>query len=237
MPDWNSPQELDKSYKLFLDTLHVLLGVFGYDFLRTLYFEYNFLSRQRPFWRGLIAYFLGRYFMLFALLGMVTSMDGASVVAIVAGRNDMQYVDGVGCVVVSQDNVILATIFAYTMGLDFVVLLLMAVKVRCAAKRLQISAVIALISCDGLLFFIVAFIFHLVATTLMLIKLNPILSILFNVPAAVASTIAASRAVRRLSDFAYSRGGGNSFDPEIMEDDVLLALLLYPMSTPNTDAQ
>jgi hypothetical protein len=52
---------------------------------------------------------------------------------------------------------------------------------------------------DGLLYFIVAFISNTVATTFMVLNLNPVMSVMFNVPAAIASTIVASRCVRRLS--------------------------------------
>ena len=46
----------------------------------------------------------------------------------------------------------------------------------------------------------------------MLLNLNPIMSIVFNVPAAVSSTIVASRAVRRLVDF------GSNKQPEVFTD-------------------
>ena len=45
------------------------------------------------------------------------------------------------------------------------------------------------------------FISNLIATTFMVMNLNAIMSVIFNVPAAVSSTIVASRAVRRLYDF------------------------------------
>jgi len=43
----------------------------------------------------------------------------------------------------------------------------------------------------------------------MIMNLNPVMSIIFNVPAAVASTIVASRAVRRLSAYADAQVRGN----------------------------
>ena len=45
------------------------------------------------------------------------------------------------------------------------------------------------------------FLANLIATIFMLLNLNAVMSIIFNVPAAVASTIVASRAVRRLTKF------------------------------------
>lgn len=46
-----------------------------------------------------------------------------------------------------------------------------------------------------------SFVANLIATVFMLLNLNAVMSIIFNVPAAIASTIVASRAVRRLTEF------------------------------------
>jgi len=54
---------------------------------------------------------------------------------------------------------------------------------------------------DGLIFFLIAFLSNALATVFMLLNLNSFMSVIFNVPAAVASTIVASRAVRRLTNF------------------------------------
>jgi hypothetical protein len=50
----------------------------------------------------------------------------------------------------------------------------------------------------------VSFLANLIATVFMLLNLNAVMSIIFNVPAAVSSTIVASRAVRRLADYGNS---------------------------------
>jgi hypothetical protein len=42
-----------------------------------------------------------------------------------------------------------------------------------------------------LIFFLVAFIANAIATVFMLLNLNPIMSIIFNVPAAIAATVRA----------------------------------------------
>ncbi|TDL25128.1 hypothetical protein BD410DRAFT_889106 [Rickenella mellea] len=67
------------------------------------------------------------------------------------------------------------------------------------------SRLVSLIFNDGLIFFFVAFLANLIATIFMLLNLNAVMSIIMNVPAAIASTIVASRAVRRLTKFT-SRG-------------------------------
>jgi hypothetical protein len=69
-----------------------------------------------------------------------------------------------------------------------------------------------------LIYFLIAFLANAIATVFMLLDLNPVMSIIFNVPSAIASTVSftpslwvlrrscapqivASRAVRRLSNF------------------------------------
>ncbi|KAG5636831.1 hypothetical protein H0H81_006658 [Sphagnurus paluster] len=47
-----------------------------------------------------------------------------------------------------------------------------------------------------------SFLANLLATVFMLLDLNPTMSVIFNLPAIVASTIVASRVVRRLAMFA-----------------------------------
>ncbi|KDQ55474.1 hypothetical protein JAAARDRAFT_195845 [Jaapia argillacea MUCL 33604] len=54
---------------------------------------------------------------------------------------------------------------------------------------------------DGLIYFVIAFVANVLATTFMLLNLNPTMSVIFDVPAAVASTIVSTRAVRRLTNF------------------------------------
>lgn len=85
------------------------------------------------------------------------------------------------------------------MVFDFVVLILTGYKLLYpAAGR---SKLVVLIFNDGLVFFAIAFLVNLIATIFMLLNLNPVMSIIANVPAAIASTIVAGRIVRRLNNF------------------------------------
>ncbi|KAL5522673.1 hypothetical protein ACEPAG_8691 [Sanghuangporus baumii] len=104
-----------------------------------------------------------------------------------------------GCVITKTDNTVLAATFIYSMCFDFLVLCLTAYKLL--FPRSSRSRLVSLIFHDGLIFFIVAFVANLIATVFMLLNLNAVMSIIFNVPAAIASTIVASRAVRRLTKF------------------------------------
>ncbi|KAF8068974.1 hypothetical protein FPV67DRAFT_1448810 [Lyophyllum atratum] len=114
------------------------------------------------------------------------------------------WVDPVGCVITSTNNKILAATFVYSMCFDLVVLVLNAWKLSGINSKNQgfgTSRIAKMIFEDGLIFFIIAFLANLLATVFMVLDLNQIMSVIFNVPAAVASTIVASRVVRRLTNF------------------------------------
>jgi hypothetical protein len=122
------------------------------------------------------------------------------------------WVPGQGCVIEGTDNSILAAIFIYSMAFDFIVLVLSAYQlfgVGFGIKRgtgLAKSRIGQMLFGDGLIFFLIAFLANLIATVFMLLDLNPIMSVIFNVPAAVFSTIVACWAVRRLTNFATTAG-------------------------------
>jgi len=110
------------------------------------------------------------------------------------------WLPGEGCVITQTDNKLLAITFIYSMVFDFVVLILTGYKLLYpAAGR---SKLVVLIFNDGLVYFAIAFLVNLLATIFMLLNLNPVMSIIANVPAAIASTIVAGRVVRRLNNFA-----------------------------------
>ncbi|KAK7677697.1 hypothetical protein QCA50_019388 [Cerrena zonata] len=109
------------------------------------------------------------------------------------------WVDGTGCVITHTNNTILAATFIYSMCLDLVVLLLSGSKLIRHRTNSQLTT---LLFKDGLIYFIVAFVSNLIATIFMCLNLSSIMSVIFNVPAAIASTIVACRAVRRLSNWA-----------------------------------
>ncbi|GLB42278.1 hypothetical protein LshimejAT787_1102930 [Lyophyllum shimeji] len=114
------------------------------------------------------------------------------------------WVDPVGCVITSTNNTVLAATFIYSMVFDLIVLVLNAYKllsINSKSSGFSSSRIARLIFGDGLIFFIIAFLANLLATVFMVLSLNAIMSVIFNVPAAVASTIVASRVVRRLTNF------------------------------------
>ncbi|KAG6850092.1 hypothetical protein H0H93_001225 [Arthromyces matolae] len=114
------------------------------------------------------------------------------------------WVQGSGCAINSTDNRVLAATFVYSMCFDLIVLGLNAYKlldISSRDKSFMTSRIAKMIFEDGLIFFVIAFIANLLATIFMIINLNQIMSVIFNVPAAVASTIVASRVVRRLTNY------------------------------------
>ncbi|KAH9927065.1 hypothetical protein B0H21DRAFT_839132 [Amylocystis lapponica] len=119
-----------------------------------------------------------------------------------------EWIPGEGCIITDTNNTILAATFIYSMCFDAVVMVLNAVRL---APRTGHSRLLRLLFKDGVIYFIVAFLSNLVATVFMLLNLNSVMSVIFNVPAAVLSTIVASRAVRRLVKFTAN--GPEMFTP------------------------
>jgi len=113
-----------------------------------------------------------------------------------------KWIPNQGCTITQTDSKLLAATFIYSMAFDLLVLLLTAFKLLYPATGR--SRLVALIFNDGLIYFVIAFLVNLLATIFMLLDLNPIMSIIANVPAAIASTIVATRVVRRLSNFTSS---------------------------------
>jgi len=103
------------------------------------------------------------------------------------------------CSITDTNTTVLAATFTYSMCFDLMVFCLNAYKL--GMKRKGSSKLSKMIFKDGLLFFFIAFLANLIATVFMFLNLNSIMSVVFNVPAAIASTIVATRAVRRLTNF------------------------------------
>ncbi|KAL4246698.1 hypothetical protein ABKN59_009038 [Abortiporus biennis] len=252
MVNWVSPAEIAKDGLSFDRLMHALLGLYIWEFMTSLDFDWDFISGKKKFRWPMVFYFAGRYFLLFALIGIAIALNvteevncqalytynqvfgNASIglasinlslrtmavwsqskvvviplILIIMGHWSLllhgvllkaTWLDG-ACVITNTDNKILAGSFIYSMAFDFVVLILTAAKLAFPTKKSQRSRLTTLIFGDGLIFFIIAFLANLLATTFMLVNLNPVMSIVANVPAAIASTIVACRAVRRLTNY------------------------------------
>ncbi|EMD35575.1 hypothetical protein CERSUDRAFT_116303 [Gelatoporia subvermispora B] len=133
------------------------------------------------------------------------------------------WIEGQGCVITNTNNKLLAATFIYSMCFDFTVLMLTAWGLAFPMGRRDSSRIVNMIFKDGLIFFIIAFFANMLAVIFMMLNLNAVMSIIANVPAAIASTIVACRIVRRLANYtsagpevfgstqastlAFSRGG------------------------------
>jgi len=112
------------------------------------------------------------------------------------------WLPGEGCIITETNNKLLAVTFIYSMVFDLIVLVLTGYKLLYPA--VGPSKLVALIFNDGLVYFAIAFLANLLATIFMILNLNPVMSIIANVPAAIAATIVACRVVRRLNNFTSS---------------------------------
>ncbi|KAG1823349.1 uncharacterized protein BJ212DRAFT_1261716, partial [Suillus subaureus] len=99
---------------------------------------------------------------------------------------------GVGCTITYSDTTILAATFIYSMCFDFMVLCLSAYKLAWTPTRSGTNGaptrLVKMLFSDGLVYFFIAFGSNVIATIMMVLDLNPIMSVICNVPAAIAST-------------------------------------------------
>jgi hypothetical protein len=106
------------------------------------------------------------------------------------------------CEIVQSNNHILVATFMYSMVFDLLVFLLNAYKLSSRKENaIGASRLGRMLFEDGLVYFFIAFLSNLLATVFMFLNLNSIMSVIFNIPAAIASTIVACRVVRRLFNF------------------------------------
>lgn len=258
MVDWMSPAELQRDLVAFERLMHALLGVYLWEWFTSLGFDWDYIRGKRTFRWPLIFYFLNRYCLLFALIGIAIALNVteevdcqalytfnqvfgnasiglasinlslrtmavwsqawyivAPLVLIIMGHWSLllhgvllkaEWV-GNACQITSTSNKMLAVSFIYSMVFDLTVLCLTAWKLVLNApssRAMGRSKLVVLIFGDGLIYFIIAFCANLLATIFMLLNLNPVMSIIANVPAAIAATIVACRAVRRLAKFTHS---------------------------------
>ncbi|KAF9787906.1 hypothetical protein BJ322DRAFT_1105944 [Thelephora terrestris] len=258
MVNWNSPTELLNNYDAFTKFMHALYGLYLWEFVLSIDFDWQFISGKKKFRWPLIFYFTGRYVLLLALTGIIASLNLRSqvdcqalytfnqvmgnmaigiasinlslrtmavwsqkwfivvpLVALILGHWSLlmhgvllkaAWIQG-SCAIIYTNNKILAASFIYGMAFDFIVLCLTAWKLAFPSGGR--SRLVTLIFGDGLIYFLVAFLSNLLATIFMIVDLNAVMSIIANVPAAIVSTIAASRIVRRLHN--YSSEGAEVF--------------------------
>ncbi|KAI0356002.1 hypothetical protein OH77DRAFT_1538306 [Trametes cingulata] len=254
MVDWSSTQELMKDSAVFLKFMHALAGLYFWEWVTSLDFEWSFITGKKRFHYPAVFYFLNRYCLLFTMVGILIALDTTTeincqslytfnqimgqassglasvnlsirtmalwshnklvvipIVVVILGHWSLilqgvlvkaSWIEGQGCVVTGSNNTILAATFIYSMCFDLVILLLSMYKLVIGVKGGR-SQLMTLLFKDGLVYFIIAFLSNLLATVFIMLNLNAIMSVIFNVPAAIFSTIVACRAVRRLTNFSH----------------------------------
>ncbi|KAF9528675.1 hypothetical protein CPB83DRAFT_308066 [Crepidotus variabilis] len=78
MVEWSSATEIGQDFQIIDKVVHALLGLYVWEFLTTLDFEWEIITGKRKFQWPMISYFLGRYFQLFAFIGQAIVLDTAS---------------------------------------------------------------------------------------------------------------------------------------------------------------
>ncbi|KAK7678424.1 hypothetical protein QCA50_018484 [Cerrena zonata] len=68
MVDWTSPHALNIQADAFQKLNHALAGLYFWEFLTSLDFDWAFLSDKKKLHWPMIPYFLNRYLLLFALI-------------------------------------------------------------------------------------------------------------------------------------------------------------------------
>ncbi|KAI0754416.1 hypothetical protein C8Q80DRAFT_1094109 [Daedaleopsis nitida] len=253
MPDWQSQAELILDSTVFLKFMHALSGLYFWEWVTSLDFEWDFITGKKRFHYPALFYFLNRYCLLFTMVGIMIALNVtteincqalytfnqifgqaasgfasinlsirtmalwshdkrvvAPIIVIILGHWSL-ILQGVlvkaswdpmaGCVVSGTSNTILAATFIYSMCFDLFILLLSSYKLVIGVQGGR-SQLMTLLFKDGLVYFFIAFFSNLLAVVFILLNLNAIMSVIFNVPAAIFSTIVACRAVRRLTNFS-----------------------------------
>ncbi|KIJ56513.1 hypothetical protein M422DRAFT_773308 [Sphaerobolus stellatus SS14] len=103
------------------------------------------------------------------------------------------------CLVLDSGTIFLELIYFYTMSFDFIILVLTFIGLYLAPGR---SSLLRLIFTDGIIYFATAFIGNLIPAVMISIDLNPVMNIMFSVPAACTASIVACRSFIRVLTYS-----------------------------------
>uniref|UniRef100_A0A0W0FRB0 Transmembrane protein n=1 Tax=Moniliophthora roreri TaxID=221103 RepID=A0A0W0FRB0_MONRR len=280
--DWMSPEQIQHSEVAFVAFTQVILGIYVWECLLTLDFEYKIITRRLPFKWPLIFYFLNRYCILGAMVGFAIAANalytyiqvmgslGTPLAAVnlgirtIAVWQNHRYLVGAlvilhlghtasclgavtqvlarwsesfGCIITHNQAQLITGCYAYTVAIDFIVMCLMAYKLGSTTPKR--SKIIRILFEGGLVYFVVACLSNTVAVIFSALNLNPTMSVIALVPDTVLSSIAACRAVRRLSTYVTTQScvidaetiGRIRRDPRIVSDIVFNVATTRSMRT------
>ncbi|EIN08350.1 hypothetical protein PUNSTDRAFT_68830 [Punctularia strigosozonata HHB-11173 SS5] len=78
MTNWTLPSEIGRDSVAFNNFMHTLLGLYIWEWATSLDFDLSFVRGKRRFGWPMIFYFLGRYCLLFALIGIAIALNVTS---------------------------------------------------------------------------------------------------------------------------------------------------------------
>ncbi|TCD63463.1 hypothetical protein EIP91_005372 [Steccherinum ochraceum] len=252
MRDWMSSKEIAKDLVALGKTQHVICGVYFWEFIVSLKFEWEFIRRRKTLGWSMVVYFFGRYVALFTLIGVIISLDtdkkincealykflafgGQATIGLtcanlairtmgiwgcdrrvviplivlivghwvilmqgVAVRAD--YNEATRCYIAPTKPELIAGGFVYAICFDLVMFMLSAWKLL-LPKQCQVTPLVQTLRKDMLLSLGIAFLVNVPAVVILSLNLNPVMNTLPTLPAAIISSIMASRAVRRLANY------------------------------------
>ncbi|KAL0066145.1 hypothetical protein AAF712_006769 [Marasmius tenuissimus] len=95
-----------------------------------------------------------------------------------------------GCIFIDNEHNLVTGMYVYAMGIDFIVMCLMAYKTGIQLNNR--TRLIKILVVDGVLYFIIAFLVNLMGVVFSALNLNPIMSVIGVVPATMISTVSSS---------------------------------------------
>ncbi|KAI0073351.1 hypothetical protein K474DRAFT_1710790 [Panus rudis PR-1116 ss-1] len=121
-----------------------------------------------------------------------------------------EWIPGEGCVPAEVPNRFVAALHFYPMAFDLLVLILAIWKLRAfSARTFLLSQLGPLLIRDGLLYYLISLSANIVVVVLDLLNLNAFMNSMFNIPAAMLMSVAATRVVRNL--YIQASKGGDIF--------------------------
>ncbi|KAH8108069.1 hypothetical protein BXZ70DRAFT_1015250 [Cristinia sonorae] len=255
MPDWTSPAAIARDLAAFRGFQHALTGLYCWEFVISLDFEWSFITGKRRFRWPLIFYFLARYSALATVVTLMVSLNIGTDRPInctalytflsVAGQFAIGFAslnlalramalwgqakrvviplslgicghwavllpvcvvsghwqEGMGCQLSASPRLWLMLSFLWAICLDFTVFVLCAYKIARPGLEKR-SGLIRMVFKDGLMYLFLAMLANIPAAVLTILNLNQFMQLMCNLFAALASTIGANRAVRRLVTYS-----------------------------------
>ncbi|KAJ3487323.1 hypothetical protein NLI96_g3608 [Meripilus lineatus] len=175
-------QDLEREGDDLSKLIHVLAGLFFWEFLFSLDFEWSFIQGRRKFGWSLIPYFLSRYFAVGLMIGIVITADAMTTIDCHSLLLFI-YIAGLHMLCFASTNLAIRTYDLHSPNLS--VLDLRNIYFRMAIWEMK--------RCFAL---------NVPTAVISYLEVDPIFFFMFGLPAATLTVIASCRAVRRLSNFS-----------------------------------